>query len=36
MVGVKAGDHYFLKTNSHVTNEKLYFSLRVLKQCYNK
>jgi len=36
MVGVKVGDHYFLKTNSHVTNEKLYFSLRVLKQCYHK
>jgi hypothetical protein len=26
MPRVKMGDHYFLKTNSHVTNEELYFS----------
>ncbi len=26
MLGVKVGDHYFLKTNYHVVNEKLYFS----------
>ncbi len=26
MLRVKVGDHYFLKTNYHATNEKLYFS----------
>jgi hypothetical protein len=26
MLGVKTGDHYFLKTNYHVANEMLHFS----------
>jgi len=25
MLGIKVGDNYFLKTNYHVANEKLYF-----------
>jgi hypothetical protein len=26
MMGVKVGEHYFLKSNAHVANEKLYFT----------
>jgi hypothetical protein len=26
MWGVKVGEHYFLKSNAHVVNEKLYFA----------
>jgi hypothetical protein len=26
MKGVKVGEHYFLKSNAHVANEKLYFA----------
>jgi hypothetical protein len=26
ILGIKVGDHYFLKTNYDVANEKLYFS----------
>jgi len=29
MLGVKVGDHHFLKTNVHVLNEKLYFVIGV-------
>jgi hypothetical protein len=25
MLGVKVGEHYFLKSNAHVANKKLYF-----------
>ncbi len=26
MSGVKVGDHYFMKSNAHATNEKFYFA----------
>jgi hypothetical protein len=35
MLGVKVGDHHFLKTNVHVFNENLYFVI-VVKQCCNR
>ncbi len=41
MPRVNVGDHYFLKTNSHVANEKFYFLKRIWKNviinnsCYN-
>jgi hypothetical protein len=35
MSGVKVGEHYFLKSNAHIPNEKLYFA-KGLEQCCNK